>query len=184
MKRKFESVRGCGSIIWSRFVPNKRRTFTYIRTDSTSTHRLKTFGMIQRPGNWVLLPRYKRNGFLHWWWKMNPLWQPKKKARIKNLVVYLVGSAWSHVLWVAQTERNHYWAVYRTQMMRLSRKLKEKRAQNYSRHDKIIILQNLFGNTQLGSFISCLFTWPYQLPLFRSMTLSRILHHMKIPKIG
>jgi len=33
-------------------------------------------------------------------------------------------------------------ALYRTQLMRLSRALKEKRAHNYSRHDKIILLHD------------------------------------------
>jgi len=33
-------------------------------------------------------------------------------------------------------------AFYRTQLMRLSRALKEKRAHYYSRHDKIILLHN------------------------------------------
>jgi len=53
-------------------------------------------------------------------------------------------------------------ALYRTQLMRLSRALKEKRAHYYSRHDKIILLHdnarphvaapvNLFRNTQMRS---------------------------------
>jgi len=33
-------------------------------------------------------------------------------------------------------------ALYRTQLMRLSRALKEKRAHYYSRHDKIIVLHD------------------------------------------
>jgi len=53
--------------------------------------------------------------------------------------------------------------LYRTQLMRLSRALKEKRAHYYSRHDKIILHdnagsttycgadQNLLRNTQMGS---------------------------------
>ena len=56
-------------------------------------------------------------------------------------------------------------ALYRTQLMRLSRVHKEKRAHYYSRHDKVFLLhdnarptccgacQNLFGNTQVGGFI-------------------------------
>ena len=37
-------------------------------------------------------------------------WQPSRIFMEKTHVVYLVGSAWCRVLWVAQTERDHYWS--------------------------------------------------------------------------
>ena len=69
-------------------MPNAKRTCTYIRSDSTnnfivSIYRLKSLGMIQKQGNWVLyelkprnverrfftcemlLVRHKRKDFLH-----------------------------------------------------------------------------------------------------------------------
>ena len=56
-------------------------------------------------------------------------------------VVYLVGSAWCRVLWVAQTERDHYWSSLHNwwDWVEHSRK---KHAHYYSRHDKIILLHD------------------------------------------
>ena len=121
----------------------------------------------------------------------------------KTHIVYLVGSAWYRV-WVAQTEWDHYWALYRTQLMRLSRTLKEKRAHYYSRHDKIILLHDnarphvaapvktyleikwdsnrkfyptrRILQTLLLPTTTCSDWW-------RMVCLSSSSHHMKIPKI-
>jgi len=94
--------------------------------------------------------------------------------------------------------------LYRTQFMRLSRALKEKRAHYYSRHDKIIILLHNNArphvatpkptynrNTQMGSSTppaAIHQTAPFDYHLFRSMMhviacLSSISHYMKISKI-
>jgi len=90
-------------------------------------------------------------------------------------------------------------ALYRTQLMRLSRALKEKRA-HYSRHDKIILLHDNTRPHVVAPVKTYLETLKLEvlphLPyspdivssdyhLFRSMThgLSSISHHMKIPKL-
>ena len=120
----------------------------------------------------------------------------------KIYVVYLVGSAWCRVLWVAQTERDHYWGSLSnrlTQLMRLSRALKEKRAHYYSRHDKIIFLHDnarlhiaapveTYLETFKGSSTpSAVFSrhCSFRLPLvpIDDACLSSTSHHMKIPKI-
>jgi len=80
----------------------------------------------------MLLARHKRKSFLHrivtgdekWIHYDNPKkrksWELSGQHRFnidsqaeyswkKTHVVYLVGSVWCRVLWVAQTERDHYW---------------------------------------------------------------------------
>ena len=57
----------------------------------------------------------------------------------KAHVVYLVGSARCRLLWVAQTERNHYSLPNTIDEIEPS---KEKRAHYYSRHDKVILLHD------------------------------------------
>ena len=87
-------------------------------------------------------------------------------------------------------------ALYQTQLMRLSRALKEKRAHYYSRHDKIILLhdntrphvaapvkiylETLKWEVLLRRILQTLLLPTYH--LFRSMThgLSSTSHHMKI----
>ena len=56
-------------------------------------------------------------------------------------VVYLVGSAWCRVLWVAQTEWD-YWGSLPNTIDEIEPTLKEKRAHYYSRHDKLILLHD------------------------------------------
>ena len=68
------------------------------------------------------------------------LQQPSQIFMEKNsTVVYLMRSAWGRGL-LKPTERDHYWLS--TELMRLSRALKEKRAHYYSRYDKIILLHD------------------------------------------
>ena len=58
-------------------------------------------------------------------------------------VVYLVGSTWCRVLWVAQTERNHYWGSLPNTIDEIEPSThKKKCAHSYSRHDKIILLHD------------------------------------------
>ena len=73
----------------------------------------------------MLLARHKRKSFLHrivigdekWIHYDNPKkrksWGSASTAKPniygKTLMLYLVGSAWCCVLWVAQPERDHYW---------------------------------------------------------------------------
>ena len=88
-------------------------------------------------------------------------------------------------------------ALYRTQLMRLSRALKEKRAHYYSRHNKIILLHDnarphvaVLVKTYLKTLKWEVLPHPYSpdiVPsdyhLFRSMTHDLSEQHMKIPKI-
>ena len=92
-------------------------------------------------------------------------------------------------------------ALYRTQLMRLSRALKEKRAHYYSRHDKIILLHDNARPNVAAPVKTYLETLKWEVPshppyspdivpskyhLFRSMSmacLSSTSHHMKISKI-
>ena len=70
--------------------------------------------------------------------------QPSRIFMEKNscCVVHLVGSAWCHVLVeLLKPNETVTGAFYRTQLMRLSRALKEKCA-HYFRHDKIILLHD------------------------------------------
>lgn len=53
--------------------------------------------------------------------KNRKLWRPsmwifKPNIHRKNLVVYLLGSAWSRVLWATQTELNHHWGSFSKQL--------------------------------------------------------------------
>jgi len=114
--------------------------------------------------------------------------------------VYLVISAWCRVLWVAQIERDHYGALYWTQLMRLSRALKEKRAHYYFRHDKIILLHDNARPHVVAPVKTYLETLKWKVLLrcilqtlllptttcsdrWRMACLSNTSHHMKIPKI-
>ena len=64
----------------------------------------------------------------------------------KTHVVYLVGSPWcvfgGSSLVLLKPNEIITGALYQTQLMRLSRVFKEKRAHYYSRHDKIILLHD------------------------------------------
>lgn len=51
-----------------------------------------------------------------------------KHPWLKNRVVYLVRPIWSGVLWIATSGWNHHSISLRTQLMRLSRALKESRS--------------------------------------------------------
>ena len=91
-------------------------------------------------------------------------------------------------------------AFYRTQLMRLSRVLKEKRAHYFSRHDKIILLHDNARShvtepvkTYLETLKWEILPYPpyspdiapsdYHLFRWRMACLSSISHRMKIPKI-
>ena len=92
-------------------------------------------------------------------------------------------------------------ALYRTQLMRLSRAFKEKRALYYSRHDKIILLHDnalphvaapvkIYLETLKWEVPPAVFSryCSFRLPLVpingrRMACLSSTSHHMKIPKI-
>ncbi|KAG5321876.1 MOS1T transposase, partial [Pseudoatta argentina] len=119
----------------------KQLALTLGATQQAISHRLKSLGMIQKQGNWVpyelkrrnverrfsicemLLVRHKQKGFLHRTVTGDEKWihydNPKKRK------------SWGYL-----------GAIYQTQLMRLSRALKEKRAHCYSRHDKIILLHD------------------------------------------
>ena len=60
----------------------------------------------------------------------------------KAHVVYLVGSARLVYYELLKPNETITGALYRTQLMRLSRALKEKRAHYYARHDKVILLHD------------------------------------------
>lgn len=108
----------------------------------------------------MLLARHKRKGFLHrivtgdekWIHYDNPKrkksWGPPGHASTstangKKLLLCIwwdqLGVAYYELLKPNETITG---AVYRTQLMRLSRALKEKRAHYYSRHDKVILLHD------------------------------------------
>ena len=59
----------------------------------------------------------------------------------KTHVVYLVGSAWYHVL-SAQTERDHYWGTLPNTIDEIEPSTQGKRAHYYSKHDKFILLHD------------------------------------------
>ncbi|KAM0729388.1 Mariner Mos1 transposase [Formica fusca] len=139
-------------------------------TQQAISHRLKSLGLIQKQGNWVpyeltprnverrlftcemLLARQKRKGFLHrivtgdekWIHYDNPKrkksWGPPGHASKLLLCIWCdqLGVVYYELLKPNETITG---AVYRTQLMRLSRALKEKRA-HYSRHDKVILLHD------------------------------------------
>jgi len=114
----------------------------------------------------------------------------------KKLMLYLVESAWCRVLWVAQTERDHYW----DSLPNTIDEFKEKRAHYYSRHDKIILLHDNARPhvaTPVKTYLETL-KWevlphpPYSLDIapsdfhlfrWRMVCLSCTSHHMKILKI-
>ena len=128
--------------------------------------------------------------------------QPSRIFMEKTHVVYLVGSAWCRVLWIAQTE-TVTGTLYRTQLMRLNRALKEKRAHYYSRHDKIILLHDkarpqvaapikTYLETLKRKVLFHRYSPDITLLLFPTTTcsdrwcmacLSSTSYHMKIPKI-
>jgi len=111
----------------------------------------------------MLLARHKRKGFLHRIVtddeKWNPLRYELKEEEImgttwpcfnidsqaeywkKTHVVYLVGSAWYHVL-SAQTERDHYWGTLPNTIDEIEPSTQGKRAHYYSKHDKFILLHD------------------------------------------
>jgi len=70
--------------------------------------------------------------FQHW---------AKPNIHGKKLMLYLVGSAWCRILWVAQIERDHYWDSLPNIIDEIEPSIKEKCA-HYSRHDKIILLHD------------------------------------------
>ncbi|KAG5322113.1 MOS1T transposase, partial [Pseudoatta argentina] len=116
------------------------------------SHRLKSLGMIQKQGNWVpyelkprnverrfsicemLLVRHKRKDFLHRIVTGDEKWihynNPKKRK------------SWGSLGHASTSTAKPNITLYRTQLMRLSRALKKKRAHYYSRHDKIILLHD------------------------------------------
>jgi len=53
-----------------------------------------------------------------------------------------MGSAWCHVLWVNQTERNHYWGSVPNTIDEIEPSTQGKTRHCYSRHDKIILLHD------------------------------------------
>jgi len=112
----------------------------------------------------MLLARHKRKGFLHrivtgdekWIQYDNPKkrksWGPPGHASTSTAKPNLHGKKLMLCIWWDQFGVVYYellkpnetitGALYRTQLMRLSRALKEKRAHYYSRHDKIILLHD------------------------------------------
>ncbi|KAM0729387.1 Mariner Mos1 transposase [Formica fusca] len=111
----------------------------------------------------MLLARHKRKGFLHrivtgdkkWIHYDNPKrkksWGPPGHASTSTAKPNIHGKKLLLCIWWDQLGVVYYellkpnetitGAVYRTQLMRLSRALKEKRA-HYSRHDKVILLHD------------------------------------------
>ena len=106
--------------------------------------------------------------------KKRKSWGPSDHASISTVKPNIHGKKFILCIWWDQFGVVYYellksnetitGALYRTQLMRLSRALKEKRAHYYSRHDKIILLhdnassitccgasQNLLRNIQMGS---------------------------------
>jgi len=73
----------------------------------------------------------------------------------KTHVVYLMGSAWCRVLWVAQTERDHYWGSLPNTIdeIEFSRKNMTKLFSCMIMLDHMLRRrdQNLLRNTQMGS---------------------------------
>jgi len=60
----------------------------------------------------------------------------------KTHVVYLMGSAWCRVLWVAQTERDHYWGCLPNTIDEIEPSTQRKTRSLRFRHDKIILLHD------------------------------------------
>ncbi|KAL0110743.1 hypothetical protein PUN28_013998 [Cardiocondyla obscurior] len=136
-------------------------------TQQAVSHQLKSLEIIQKQGHWVpheltprniehrfctcemLLARQKQKGFLHrivngdekWIYYDNP-----KKMKLLGPPGHASTSTAKQIF----MEKNFYCllkpnetitgSVYRTQLMRSNRALKEKRAHYYSRHDEIIFL--------------------------------------------
>lgn len=112
----------------------------------------------------MLLARHKRKGFLHrivtgdekWIHYDNPKkkksWGPPGHASTSTAKPNIHGKKLMLCIWWDQLGVVYYellkpnetitGALYRTQLMRLSRVLKEKRAHYYSRHDKVILLHD------------------------------------------
>jgi len=112
----------------------------------------------------MLLARHKRKGFLHrvvtgdekWIHYDNPKkkksWGPPGHASTSTAKPNIHGKKLMLCIWWDQLGVVYYellkpnetitGALYRTQLMRLSRALKEKRAHYYSRHDKVILLHD------------------------------------------
>jgi len=112
----------------------------------------------------MLLARHKRKGFLHrivtgdekWIRYHNPnkrkSWGSPGHASTLTAKPNIHGKKLMLFIWWDQLGVVYYEllksneaiteALYRTQLMRLSRALKEKRTHSYSRHDKIILLHN------------------------------------------
>jgi len=70
--------------------------------------------------------------------------QHRQSSRIfmeKNILC-LIGSAWCRVLWVAQTERDHYWSSLPKTIDEIEPSTQGKHAHYYSRHNKIILLHD------------------------------------------
>ena len=112
----------------------------------------------------MLLARHKRKSFLHrvvtgdekWIHYDNPKkkksWGPPGHASTSTAKPNIHGKKLMLCIWWDQLDVVYYellkpnetitGALYRTQLMRLSRVLKEKRTHYYSRHDKVILLHD------------------------------------------
>ena len=112
----------------------------------------------------MLLTRHNRKGFLHrivtgdekWIYYVNPKkkksWGPPGHASTSTAKRNIHGKKLMLCIWWDQLGVVYYellkpnetitGALYRTQLMRLSRVHKEKRAHYYSRHDKVILLHD------------------------------------------